>query len=132
MSKVFGPSSGQPIRTFLVGEGLSSLQPMLARSSEVEISGTAKNGKEALERIPKTHSQVICTELDMPVMDGLDLTRGIMATDPRAILVVSRLGQREDRDKTFQLFDAGAIEVFPMSDDESEAAFYARAQELIK
>ena len=132
MLKALGSRAEQPIRTFLVGESLAPLQQMLATSSEIEISGTAKNGKEALELIPKNNSQVICTELEMPVMDGLDLTRVIMATDPRAILVVSRLGQKEDRDKTFQLFEAGAIEVFPMSDNESELAFYASAQELIK
>jgi len=132
MSKALGLYAKQPIRTFLVGEALASLQQILATSSEIEISGTAKNGKEALELIPKNNSQVICTELEMPVMDGLDLTRGIMATDPRAILVVSRLGQKEDRDKLFQLFEAGAIEVFPLSDNESERALYASTQELIK
>ena len=132
MLKALGPRAEQPIRTFLVGESLAPLQRMLATSSEIEISGTAKNGKEALELIPKNNSQVICTELEMPVMDGLDLTRGLMATDPRAILVVSRLGQKEDPDKVFQLFEAGAIEVFPMSDKENELAFYASVQELIK
>jgi two-component system chemotaxis response regulator CheB len=132
MLKALGPRTEQPIRTFLVGESLAPLQRMLATSSEIEISGTAKNGKEALELIPKNNSQVICTELEMPVMDGLDLTRGLMATDPRAILVVSRLGQKEDPDKVFQLFEAGAIEVFPMSDKENELAFYASVQELIK
>ena len=132
MLKALGPRAEQPIRTFLVGESLAPLQRMLATSSEIEISGTAKNGKEALELIPKNNSQVICTELEMPVMDGLDLTRGLMATDPRAILVVSRLGQKEDPDKVFQLFEAGAIEVFPMSDYESELALYASVQELIK
>ena len=132
MSKAVGPCAEQPIRTFLVGEALASLQQILATSSEIEISGTAKNGKEAMELIPKSHSQVICTDLEMPVMDGLDLTKGIMATDPRAILVVSRPGQKEDRDKLFQLFEAGAIEVFPMSHNESELALYASTQELIK
>jgi len=132
MSKALGLCAEQPIRTFLVGEALASLQQILAASSEIEISGIAKNGKEALELIPKHNSQVICTEIEMPVMDGLDLIRGIMATDPRAILVVSCPGQKEDRDKLFQLFEAGAIEVFPMSDNESELALYASAQELIK
>lgn len=132
MSKALGPCVEQPIRTFLVGETLASLQQILATSSEIEISGTAENGEEALELIPKNNSQVICTELEMPVMNGLDLTRGIMATDPRAILVVSRLGQKEDCDKTFQLFEAGAIEVFPMPGNENELAFYASVQELIK
>ncbi len=132
MSKTLGPSGGQPIRTFLVGKALTSLQQMFATSSDIEISGTARNGKEALARIPKSHTQVICTELDLPIMDGLDLTRGIMATDPRAILVVSRLGQQEDRDKTFQLIEAGAIDVFAMSGQERGLVFDAWMQELIK
>ncbi len=132
MSKFPGPYAEQPIRTFLVGEALVSLQQILATSSEIEISGTAKNGKEALGLILKNDSQVICTELEMPVMDGLDLTRGIMDTDPRAILVVTRLGQKEDRDKAFQIVEAGAIEIFPMSNNKSKLARYANTQELIK
>jgi two-component system chemotaxis response regulator CheB len=63
-------------------------------------------------------------------MDGLDLTREIMATDPRPILVVSRLGQ-EGPEKTFQLLEAGAIEVYPMSDNSTGLASSASAQELI-
>ncbi len=132
MSKALGPYAGQPIRTFLVGETLASLQVTLVASSEIEISGTAKNGQEALELIPKTNSQVICTELEMPIMDGLDLTRGIMATDPRAILVVSRLGAQENCDKIIQLFEAGAIEVFPLSDNECGPVFDVMMQDLIQ
>ena len=88
MSKAFSSGIQQPIRTFLVGERLTSLQHMLVAECDIEIIGTAKNGKDALDLIPKKNPQVICTELEMPIMDGLDLTRGIMATDPRAILVV--------------------------------------------
>ncbi len=132
MSRAFGLGVPQPIRIFLVGERLASLEPMLVESSDIEISGIAKNGKEALVLISKQNPQVICTELEMPVMDSLDLTRGIMATDPRPILVVSWLGQQEDRDKTLQLFEAGAIEVFPLLDSDSERVRYANAYELIK
>ncbi len=131
MSKAVGHGAEPPIRTFLVGQGLAPLQQMLATSSDIEISGIAMNGKEALELIPRNNPQVICTQLEMPVMDGLDLTRGIMATDPRPILVVSRFGQQEDPERTFQLFEAGAIEVFSMPDHESNQAFSASAQELI-
>ncbi len=133
MSKVLSSCAEQrPIRTFLVGEALASLRQMIATSSEIEITGTADNGKEALELIPKSNAQVICTELEMPVMDGLDFTRGLMATDPRAILVVSRPGQKEDRRKMCQLFEAGVIEIFSMSENESELACNANVQELIK
>jgi two-component system chemotaxis response regulator CheB len=131
MSKFVGPWAGPPIRTFLVGQLLVPLEQILVTSSDIEICGTAMNGKEALERIPRIKPQVICTELEMPVMDGLDLTRGIMATDPRPILVMSRFGEQEDREKTVQLFEAGALEVFPMPDYESNHVFPASAQALI-
>ncbi len=132
MSKATAPSAQQPIRIFLVGERLASLQPMLVAASDIEIVGTAKNGKEAMDLILTQNPQVICTELEMPVMDGLDLTRGIMATDPCAILVVSWLGRQEDPDITLQLFESGAIEVFPLLDSDSERVRSANAQELIK
>jgi two-component system chemotaxis response regulator CheB len=86
---------------------------------------------EALERIPRIKQQVICIELEMPVMDGLDLTRGIMATDPCPILLVSRFGKQEDREKIFQLFEAGTLEVFPMPDYEGKHVLSASAQALI-
>ena len=132
MLKVVSSEIQQPIRTFLVGEKLASLQHMLVAASDIEIIGTAKNGREALDLIPKKNPQVICTELEMPIMDGLDLTRGIMTKDPRAILVVRWSSQKEDRDKTFQLFESGALEVLSMPDDQCEGAVRASVQEWIK
>ena len=132
MSKASISEIQQPIRIFLVGERLVSLQCMLASASNIEVIGTAKNGKEALDLISKKNVQVICTELEMPIMDGLDLTRGIMATDPSAILVVRRFGQKEDRDKTFQVLESGALEVFSMSYDQCEGAVRTSVHELIQ
>ncbi len=132
MSKVLSSEIQRPIRIFLVGERLTSLQQILASASDIDIIGTAKNGKEALDLIPKKHVQVICTELEMPIMDGLDLTRGIMTMEPRAILVVRRFGQKGDRDKTFQILESGALEVFSMPYDESEGAVRRSVHELIK
>ncbi len=132
MSKAVSSELKQPIRTFLVGERLASFQQKLVTASDIEIIGTAKNGKEALDLIPQKNPQVICTDLEMPIMDGLDLTRGIMDTDPRAILVVRGFGQKEDRDKIFQLFEAGALEVFSLPHNESEGTVRVRIQELIQ
>lgn len=42
---------------------------------EIEIVGEASNGKEALERAPDLDPQIIITDIRMPVMDGLELTR---------------------------------------------------------
>ncbi len=105
---------------------------MHAMASEIEIGGNSKNEKEAQELIPKNNSQFFCAEMERPAMDGLDFTRGTTVTDPRANLVVSCSGQKADYEKTFQLFELVAIEVFSMPENESELGFYARAQELIE
>jgi len=50
---------------------------------------TAQNGKEALEMIAKDRPALIITDILMPVMDGVEATRRIMAEAPCPILVVT-------------------------------------------
>ena len=126
--------TSRPIRIILVEDSpvcLTILKRMLSMSEEVEIVGTAKNGREALDLIPQVDPQVICTDLEMPVMDGLELTKEIMAHDPRAILVVSNYVQKEDTHNIFRLLEAGAIDVFPKPRGGSESDYQAQKQELI-
>lgn len=47
-----------------------------------EISGTAGNGKEAIELINKVHPHVVLTDIRMPVMDGLELAKYIHENYP--------------------------------------------------
>ncbi len=91
---------------------LTVLKKMLAASPEIEVVGTAKNGKEALELIPRLRPGVICTDYHMPVMDGLQFTREVMATHPLPILVVS-VSVEEGSANIFNLLEAGALDVFP-------------------
>ena len=84
-------NNSAPIRVFLVEDSpvaLTILKRILTSSSEVDVVGTALNGVEALERIRAAQPQVICTDLHMPKMDGLELTHQIMANYPRPILVI--------------------------------------------
>lgn len=92
---------------------LEILQRMLNSSSEIDVVGTARNGEEGLAVIIKTQPDVICTDLLMENMDGLELTRRVMAEDPRPILVISNYVQKTDIDNVFRLLQAGAVDVFP-------------------
>ena len=105
-----------PIRVLLVDDSpvvLAVLKKMLADSSEIEVAGVALNGKTALELIPQLNPDVVCTDLNMPVMDGLELTRTVMERFPRPILVISTAVQKEDSATVFKLLEAGAVDVFP-------------------
>ncbi len=105
-----------PTKVLLVEDSLIALellQRLLKQSAEVEIVGTARNGQEALDLIPATNPGVICTDLHMAPIDGLELTRQVMANFPRPILVISNSVQEDDTKNIFSLLQAGAVDIFP-------------------
>ena len=94
-SEIRNPHSTQsPIRVLLVDDSpmvLHLLQRLLSRSPEIQVVGTAANGKEGLDRVCALKPDVVCTDLHMPVMNGLEFTRAVMDICPRPILVVLSL-----------------------------------------
>jgi two-component system, chemotaxis family, protein-glutamate methylesterase/glutaminase len=114
-----------PVKVLIVEDSLIALellQRILRDSSEVEIVGTARNGREALELIPTVNPDVICTDLHMAPIDGLELTQAVMVEFPRPILVISNSVQEDDTRNIFGLLQAGAVDIFPkpMSGDYTE------------
>ena len=98
---------------------LEILQRLLNSSPDVDVVGTARDGVEGLEVITKTKPDVICTDLLMENMDGLELTKRVMAEDPRPILVISNFVRKTDIDNVFRLLQAGAADVFPKPSTDS-------------
>ena len=105
-----------PIKVLLVEDSLIALellQRLLRSSPEVEVVGAARNGQEALELIPKVNPKVICTDLHMSPIDGLELTKQVMEKFPCPILVISNSVQEDDTKNIFGLLKAGAVDIFP-------------------
>lgn len=86
---------------------------MLSTSPDIVVVGCARTGTEGLAMIPHLQPHVICTDLHMPQMDGLEFTQEVMAKFPRPILVISSSVQPENTHNVFKLLQAGAVEVFP-------------------
>ncbi len=102
------------IRVLLVDDSpmaLHILQRLLSLSPDIQVVGTAANGREAFDLLPQLNPGVICTDLHMPVMDGLEFTRLVMNKYPRPILVVS-VSVEADSVNAFQLLEAGAVDVY--------------------
>jgi two-component system, chemotaxis family, protein-glutamate methylesterase/glutaminase len=70
---------------------------------------TAKNGKEAVEKATSIQYDVITMDINMPVMDGIEAVKQIMAKQPTAILMISSL-TTEDATITMDALDYGAID----------------------
>lgn len=122
------------IRVLLVEDSpvaLIILKRILASSKDIAVVGTARSGTEALALIPKLQPDVICTDLHMPHMNGLEFTGEVMANFPKPILVISASVQVEDTYNVFQLLNAGAVDVFPKPKTGLASDYQEASTELI-
>ncbi len=105
-----------PIKVVLVEDSavaLKILKRLLDDAPEIDVVGTAQDGEQALNVISQTSPDVICTDLQMPRMDGLEFTKRVMSDSPRPILVISNTVHPTDVDNIFNLMSAGALDFFP-------------------
>lgn len=70
---------------------------------EVEISGTAWNGQDALEKIKECRPDMILTDIKMPVMDGIELIHRVHEAYPEIqFAVLSGYGEYEFTSKAME------------------------------
>lgn len=87
----------------LVLEGLVS---RLERSQEVEVIGSAANGKEAIETVSQLLPDVVLMDINMPVMNGIDAAEIFKEKFPAVKLLV--LSMHNDREYVMNMARAGA------------------------
>ncbi len=103
-----------PVKVLLVEDSpvaIGVYKKILDSSQDVEVVGTALDGVEALSMIQRTQPQVICTDLQMPKMDGFEFIKQVMAHYPLPILVLSNIVQKSDIDNIFAVLKSGAVDV---------------------
>ena len=84
------------------------IRQMLSRSPFLEIVGTARDGREALEMAEELRPDVITCDLIMPVLDGVGFIKAQMARRPVPIVVVSVAS--ESGELVLAALDAGAVD----------------------
>ena len=110
---------------------MSIYEKMLNSSPHIEVVGKASNGKQGLSLIPQVQPDVICTDLQMPEMDGLEFTKQVMAHYPVPILVLSNVVQKSDTDNIYNVMQAGAVDVMAKPQTAGGGNSEAVAKELV-
>ena len=67
------------------------LEDILRTDDEIDVVGTAKDGKEAVELVKRLDPDVITMDVEMPLMNGLDATKTIMEVKPTPIVMLSAI-----------------------------------------
>lgn len=84
------------------------LKLMLESAGDI-VTETARDGKDALERLESFEPDVITLDINMPVMDGLTCLSHIMADAPRPVIMVSSLTEKGAL-ATFEALELGAFD----------------------
>jgi len=115
----------QPIRLLIVDDIQSTrdnLRKLLAFEDDIEVVGTAGDGKQGVEEAHRLQPDIVLTDVNMPQMDGIQLTEQLTQDLPSSpVIIMSVQGERDYLRRAMQ---AGAREflIKPFSHDELVAA----------
>ena len=72
---------------------------------EIEIAGEAEDGRDALQKIRTLKPDLVFLDLQMPVMSGFEVVRGLSGAPLPIVVIVTAFDQH-----AIQAFEAGAID----------------------
>lgn len=86
------------------------LSDIINSDPQLDVVGTARDGKDLLEKIPELNPDVVTLDISMPVMDGVTALRKIMNDKPLPVIMISALS---DEENTFTCLEIGAVDFIP-------------------
>ncbi|WP_306599502.1 chemotaxis response regulator protein-glutamate methylesterase [Geothrix sp. 21YS21S-2] len=120
-----------PIRVLIVDDSpfmRKALERML-QAPDIAVVGSARDGLDALEKIPQLNPDIVTLDVEMPRLDGLGCLKRIMAEMPRAVLMVSSLTQ-EGAAATLDALAFGALDFIPKESSLASSSILQIQQDL--
>lgn len=122
------------IRVVVVDDSPTSraLLVELCRSDpSLEVVGEGRNGQQAVELVRSLHPSIVIMDIEMPVMDGFEATKRIMAQFPTPILIVTGKHDVGDVEISLRAVQMGALTVAPKPPGPTAPDFGAQARRFL-
>jgi len=87
----------------ILRDGLATL---LAAHPDMEVVGTAANGREAVAEVLRLAPRVAIIDISMPELDGIEAARQILAANPEVHVMI--LSMHAGAQHVFHALEAGA------------------------
>lgn len=85
------------------------ISDFLSGHPKIEVVGTARNGKEAVEKVKSLKPDVVTMDVEMPIMDGLEALKEIMSSHPVPIVMLSST-TKTGAENTMLAMEYGAVD----------------------
>ncbi len=108
---------------------VKAVSELLSSDPDIEVIGSARNGREGLEKIKVLHPDVVTLDIDMPIMDGITTIRHIMIEAPVPIVVLSSLFS--DGAITFEALRLGVVDFLPKPSGAISRDIHQAKQQII-
>lgn len=103
----------------------------LAGLPDVEVVGTASNGKVALARLVSLQPDLLTLDVEMPEMNGIEVLEAMRATGSKAGVVMVSSGTMRGGKLTMRALEAGAFDFITKPDGGSPESNVVRIRESL-
>ncbi len=86
------------------------LTDILSQDPEIEVAGSAPNGRIALQKLTQLNPDIVTLDIEMPELDGLQALGYIMSETPRPVVMLSALDSPNGGELTIRALELGAVE----------------------
>lgn len=87
------------------------LRELLEEDGTIEVVGTASNGAEALEVVPRLSPDLVTMDIEMPEVNGLEATEALMKRHPVPILIVTSRPAGPHTELAYLSVASGALDI---------------------
>src|SRR2546428_6903574 len=101
-----------------IASTLDNLQKLLSFEPDIQVVGTAKNGKEGIEPAQKLAPDLVLMDVNMPIMDGIQATETLAQEVPNSPVIMRSVGGERDFHRRAMQSGAREFLIKPFSGEE--------------